>query len=525
MGKGKKIFGVFLTMFLSFFIFDKASAMTLTEDWTLTEDTSESITVPAGATVTIDLNGHTITNPNTYGGRTIVNRGTMTIKGNGTITNLDGDKYVYGLIDNYGTLIVEGGNFVDNGAGDGSSIKNRGGVVTIKGGTFVSNAEANGNACIYSDGKLTIVDNISFTSHSTGAYTVIVNSGTATIGKINVSGVHGAFDVNSGTVVVNGGTYHAQNYYGIWITNNGNTNVTINGGSFTGRYGLYAAVDDGLQDDGDVAILINAGEFNGTVKSAAALNSKNSEQNWSMVIRGGKYNSDVSAYVDDDYVQYKLSETNYVVAAKEVVQADDDTKNNEAAINDLISQIMSGEENVTGVSSELADKIIEAISNNEIISTEISVEEQSSLSNANMILIEKEKKDSEKVIGYYDIDFLLKTASGTLGGVTEIGEAVTVTLDILGDVPAVKAGFTRNYYVLRIHDGVVERIAANVVNGKLTFKTDKFSIYTVVYEDVKTTSNLASNPKTNDDIEIYILLLIISLCGMGVLFNIKKLNA
>ena len=89
MEKGKILFGVFLAMFLSFFVFDKASAMTLTEDWTLTEDTSESITVPVGSTVTIDLNGHTITNPNASGGRTIVNRGTMTIKGNGTITNLN----------------------------------------------------------------------------------------------------------------------------------------------------------------------------------------------------------------------------------------------------------------------------------------------------------------------------------------------------------------------------------------------------------------------------------------------------
>ena len=165
---------------------------------------------------------------------------------------------------------------------------------------------------MYSDGSLIIKDGASFSAKSERAYVVIVNSGTATIGNINVDGVHGGFGVNSGEVTINGGNYKCTNYYGIWITNDGNSTVTINDGSFTGKYGLYTAVDDGRQDVGDTKIIINNGTFTGTQKAAVSMNNSGSIRDWGMTINGGTYSSDISDYVSEGHDVYNIN-NQYIV--------------------------------------------------------------------------------------------------------------------------------------------------------------------------------------------------------------------
>lgn len=281
---------------------------------TMQEDIIEDIEIPSGKSVTIDLNSHTLTTASQTGTRGIINHGNLTIMAtNGGIvrngTSVNGS---YGIIDNYGTLTVEDGTFMDYGQADGSSIKNRGGVITINHGEIISNADGKGNACLYSDGSLSVGDGVSFKANSTGAYSLIVNSGIAIIGNVNVEGVKGGFGVNSGDVTIKGGSYKGNNYYGIWITNNGNTTVTINGGSFTGKYGLYTAVDDGRQDFGDTDITINGGTFTGTEKSAVAMNSKGSIRDWGMTIKGGVFSTDITDYVAEGYSVY-TKESKYFV--------------------------------------------------------------------------------------------------------------------------------------------------------------------------------------------------------------------
>ena len=537
----KKIKSLGFLMFvlcLSIMMSDKIKAYELTNDLTLESDITDSITIPSGATVTIDLNGHSITNTSTSGGRKFINRGNLTIKGNGTITNLEGST-VYGLIDNYGTLTVEGGNFIDNGAGDGSSIKNRGGVVIIKGGTFKSTASGTGNANIYSDGTLTIADGISFESKSERAYSVIVNTGTATIGDISVSGVHGGLGINGGTVTVNGGTYTAQNFYGVWITNNSDiTDVTINKGNFTGKYGLYSSVDDGRQDQSDVGVVINGGKFIGREKSAIAMKSNNSTQAWNMSITGGLYSTSVSGYVKNGYKENKVSDDKYVVTKEDdtFIKPDKETKENEDSINESIEKILSGEE-VVGISEETKANIIEAIANGDTIETVLDSDEMDAddLSDNEKELVASEIKENEKIAGYYDINILLKVNGVEIGKISEIEKKITISIDI-SDIDEVEEGYTRTYYVLRIHGNKIERLNATVSGKKLSFDTDKFSSYMVVYDDVKDSSDddskeeskteekeskteekeseTVNNPKTYDSVINYFIILMFSVISL-----------
>ena len=111
---------------------------------TLTKDYTEDITIPAGKTITLDLNGKTLTNAsgNTI---TVEKEASLTIQGKGTVDNVtNGKTTVY----NKGTVALKGGTYkrsaedgVDaNNAGTNTfyTVLNHGGM-TINGGVTIEN--------------------------------------------------------------------------------------------------------------------------------------------------------------------------------------------------------------------------------------------------------------------------------------------------------------------------------------------------------------------------------------------------
>ena len=78
----------------------------------LGQDFNESITIPAGKNITLDLNGQTLTGELKDGVASITNNGTLTIKdgvGNGKITRETAEDHTHYVIDNQGTLTIESG--------------------------------------------------------------------------------------------------------------------------------------------------------------------------------------------------------------------------------------------------------------------------------------------------------------------------------------------------------------------------------------------------------------------------------
>ena len=73
----------------------------------------------------------------------------------------------------------------------------------------------------------------------------------------------------------------------------------------------------------------------------------------------------------------------------------------------------------------------------------------------------------------------------------------------------------RKYYILRLHNGVVEKLETKVDGNTLSFETDKFSTYALTYTDV-------NNPKTGDNIYIYICTMFISLIGITINRKVKN---
>lgn len=132
-----------------------------------------------------------------------------------------------------------------------------------------------------------------------------------------------------------------------------------------------------------------------------------------------------------------------------------------------------------------------------------------------------EKELSGKKIGtFLEID-LTKKIGTYEGKVSETTGAVAITFALPKELVNTNDKVTRIYNVMRYHDGKVDVLDAkfDAEKGTITFETDKFSTYAVVYEDT-----LIQVPATGDTTNVAMYVLLFAL-GAGVLVvNSRKQN-
>ena len=230
----------------------------------------ESMTIPAGVEVNLDMNGKSITGGYQADSTTkhvyaFENRGTLTLK--------DGTVNARGIA-NYGKLIVEDGvyNAIDNNGG--AAIWNYAGSnVEVNGGTFTAaQASAAPAATVMhvADGATAVVNGGTFKSDADWTY-AIISYGDLTINDANVSAEHGAIAAESGKLTINGGTYE--------ITSSGHViyspaaTITLNGGSFKhSQIGASAEGNVILYASGSAKASVNGGTYD-SVEAAFAYSS------------------------------------------------------------------------------------------------------------------------------------------------------------------------------------------------------------------------------------------------------------
>ena len=284
---------------------------------TLLKDVTEDVTIPAGKTITLDLNGKTLTNVKDH---TILNNGNLTIAGTGKVDNISHAK---GALYNKGTVVVNGGTFdrsKENGKNKGESgqnswytIKNVG-TMTINDGAIVQTAGNNAslgkfsslvsngyfNAGDYTNNKgldqpILTIDGGTFR----GGLNTIKNDDRAklTINGGTFSNYYQAVVQNHNIAEITGGTFTAASdanaeTYGIYNCGCGAEidlgTLTVSGGTFTGA--TYAVAEVSSQN---AAVNISGGQFAGT-KAAIV---KSSTSNATIAISGGLFSSDPSDYV------------------------------------------------------------------------------------------------------------------------------------------------------------------------------------------------------------------------------------
>ena len=284
---------------------------------TLLKDTKEDITIPSGKTITLDLNGKTLTNVDDH---TILNNGNLTITGTGRVDNISHAK---GALYNKGTVVINGGTFDrskengktsnDSGSNSWYTIKNVGSMTIHDGATVqtagnnaalgkFSSLVSNGyyDANDYSTNKgldqpILTIDGGTFR----GGLNTIKNDDRAklTINGGTFSNYYQAVVQNHNIAEITGGTFTAASdanaeTYGIYNCGCGAEidlgTLTVSGGTFTGA--TYAVAEVSSLN---AAVNISGGQFAGT-KAAIV---KRSTSKATIAVSGGTFSSDPSVHV------------------------------------------------------------------------------------------------------------------------------------------------------------------------------------------------------------------------------------
>ena len=302
-----------------------------TQTVTLLKNVAEDIAIPSGKTLTLDLNGKTLTNVSS---NTITNNGTLTITGEGTVDNVTHAK--------------------------AAVWNNVGGTVIIDGGAYTRSAEASTSATNSGNNSYYVIDNygtltinkgtFKFSDANTGAFSSLIHNGWYD-GSKNTSGQNAVMTINDGNFTqgtggkitvknddygeleIKGGvfTQPQSNYYCIY-----NYNIAkISGGTINGYVGNEYAnetCDKGLLEISNKAV-INGGIQSRTKASQTSSNDQNlikitdnakvagaitSADAKYVTVSGGYFTSDPTAYLATGKaaVESDLAGYNYKVANK-----------------------------------------------------------------------------------------------------------------------------------------------------------------------------------------------------------------
>lgn len=306
----------------------------------LAADITGDVVIPKDANITIDLNGKKITNSV---GHTIMNNGTLTIKGEGTVDNITHGK---AALYNKGTVTLNGGTFdrtQENGQSDSSSggnsyytIKNVGNM-TINEGVNVLTAEGNGELGRFSSLVANGYYNGTTYDNDKGVDnpTLIINNGTFSGGLNTIKNDDRAeLTINNGTfknfyqatvqnhniATINGGTYKAasdasstgKETYGVY---NCGCGANIDLGTLTVTGGIFEGADYAIADVSSQPAIVNisGGCFSGA-KGAIV---KGTNSNATISISGGTFSDKpANAYVAEGYKAIQVKGDKYVVTNK-----------------------------------------------------------------------------------------------------------------------------------------------------------------------------------------------------------------
>ena len=277
----------------------------------LQADTTESIIISSGLSITLDLNRHTITN--TDGSHTITNKGTLTIidsVGGGTVDNVShGRAAVFNDVG--GTTYLNGGTYTrSDEAGtyvpysdNGNSyyvLENRGtmyiGVQSASNENSVTVEAKGGYSSLIHNGWQNSGDNKGQTNATLTIYSGSFSGGVNTVkndewGSLTIE--NGSFEnvyqqsvLNWNVATINGGTFdgpqcsiRTESYVSSSVGS-----LTVNGGKFLGAVGIISAAEGTAN--------VTNGDFTACTTPLSSIGSG------SFSVEGGSY----SVQIDEDYL-------------------------------------------------------------------------------------------------------------------------------------------------------------------------------------------------------------------------------
>lgn len=147
-------------------------------------------------------------------------------------------------------------------------------------------------------------------------------------------------------------------------------------------------------------------------------------------------------------------------------------------------------------------------------------ESKEDVSKEDQELINNSLKNQELAM-YLDVSLFKKVGDEAEQKLSVLSDKMELSLELDDKFINKDSSVNRVYKVIRVHDGKVDVIDTKFDSKTNTiyFETDRFSSYALVYEDVPITEN----PKTNDNIIMYLIIGTVSLVGLS-LVNRKRLS-
>ncbi len=257
---------------------------------TLLRDVTADVAIPTGKTITLDLNGKTLTNVKSH---TITNEGTLTITGTGTVDNVTNGK---AALVNYGTAILNGGNFTrslenpennkDNGGGNSfyTILNDKGATMTINEGVTVSNV-GHFSSMICNGGD----------ENTTAVSTMTINGGTFS------GGINTVKNDENGVLTIKGGEFSNTSQFVIMNWNK----ATISGGTFEANASAEAVLFTAkyLANRAVGELKIEGGMYVCAANQKLIVDRYDNDDQYlgTAVISGGTFTADPTSYLAEGY--------------------------------------------------------------------------------------------------------------------------------------------------------------------------------------------------------------------------------
>lgn len=247
---------------------DKINLTNVYSTITLDKNYTESIVIPAGRGLTIDLGGHTLTN--------------------------DADKHT---VENYGTLTIKNGR-VDNVSNGCAAVLNReSGEIYLESGDYTRSAENGGNNTYY---VLQNLGTMTIGSDENSSVRVYAGSEDPSAdikplcSSLVTTGYQNPADDKDATgdpvLTINGGKFYGGQ---ITVKCDEKGTLNVNGGEFFASTDTSKGAHDAIQ--GWNVVNIRGGTFHGLV-SSMSYGSGDSLVSGKMTITGGEFDSEVESY-------------------------------------------------------------------------------------------------------------------------------------------------------------------------------------------------------------------------------------
>lgn len=274
---------------------------------TLLKNTVEDVVIPAGKTITLDLNGKKLTNKT---GHTItVEQGaTLTINGEGTVDNVTHQKTT---IYNKGTVTLNGGTY-DRSKEDGIKDSNTYYTLLNHGTMTVANVTVNnkgGYSSLFENGYFNQKPE---TKNGIANPILTIKSGNFT------GGINTVKNDDDATMIIDDGTF--ANYAQAAFQNH--NIATINGGTFDGST-VYAILNCGVCTGNDAEhdkhqLIINDGKFSGKIRKGNDENGVHYDFG-SIAIKGGYFTVDPTTYCAESKTGVASGDKKYPFTVGDIV--------------------------------------------------------------------------------------------------------------------------------------------------------------------------------------------------------------